>query len=180
MSASITWLVVNDDDVQRAREVLRTLKQEGMLDELGFGPMQSAFADWFYPATNTIMTRPRYLYFVAAIYKHIEASRDSRSPGKVARELQDDLRQVLVASGMEGVFGTRAGADVKRLPSNVYWSALRELGVFRRRTFESAYLAELGNRPKRRHVDDDGRPLGSEPASHRPRRARARRHRGAG
>jgi hypothetical protein len=41
---------------------------EGSLDELGFGIIREASADLYFPATSTIMTRPRYFILVPSVY----------------------------------------------------------------------------------------------------------------
>ena len=45
---------------------------DNTLDELGFGILRDAFADVFFPGTNTIMTRTRYLVFVPALCLVVE------------------------------------------------------------------------------------------------------------
>ncbi len=73
----IGWLDLGDADQARARDYLTGFKTEGTVDELGFGIMRDALADEFFPATNTIMTRTRYLVFVPALYLMIERERVS-------------------------------------------------------------------------------------------------------
>jgi hypothetical protein len=95
--ASIEWVDLSLDDVRQAKEFLRSLQDEGVLDELGFGILQSAIADQLYPATNTQMTRSRYLFFLPAIYEVLERElrrrviRSSQLPQR-AIQLQDALR----------------------------------------------------------------------------------------
>ena len=51
------------DDQRPAKNFIAQFNADNTLDELGFGVL--AFAEIFFPATNTIMTRTRYLIFVA-------------------------------------------------------------------------------------------------------------------
>ena len=161
--ASIDWMDLSLDDVRQAREFLRGLQDEGVLDELGFGIMQSAFADRFYPATNTQMTRSRYLYFLPAIFAVVEreVQRRLRRPGDVAQrvlELQDALRAGLVENEDTGVIGRDAKELITRPPASIYWSALGELAILAQPLSERSLLKEVAARSGRRAVveDDDG------------------------
>ena len=86
MIPSFGWLDLSDAEQRRAREYLRQFRTEGTIDELGFGIIRDALADVFFPATSTIMTRTRYLIFVAAIFMCIENER--LSGGNAARRLK--------------------------------------------------------------------------------------------
>ena len=70
---SISWVDFSPEDLRRARDPTKGMQPKGVLDELGFGILQSAMADRLYPATTTVMTTSRYLYFVPAIYSHARA-----------------------------------------------------------------------------------------------------------
>ena len=72
--SGIGWLSSSSAEIARARDVLKSLTPGGVIDELGFRILQGAFADQFYPAVTTPMTRARYLVFVSAIYQHLERS----------------------------------------------------------------------------------------------------------
>jgi hypothetical protein len=143
-------------------EILRRFGQEGTLDELGFGVMRDAFADVFFPATNTIMTRTRYLIFIPAICLTIE--RDQLSGSQAARRLkglEDQLREVLVKTEGRDVIGSEAKEKLKRYPSRIYWSALRQLGIFQHAHWSQRYYHEHLGRfyaAKRPSKDDDGLP----------------------
>jgi hypothetical protein len=54
------WLDLGEEGRRRAIDYLSQFKADNTLAELGFGILRDAFADIFYPATNTIMTRTRY------------------------------------------------------------------------------------------------------------------------
>ena len=70
---------------------------DNTLDELGFGILGDAFADVFFPATNTIMTRTRYLVFIPALCLVVEQERlfrQRRFAGRMT-ELENGLRESL-------------------------------------------------------------------------------------
>lgn len=66
---ALTWLASSTAEIARARDILKSLQPTGVIDELGFLMLQGAFADRFYPAIVTPMTRARYLILVPAIYQ---------------------------------------------------------------------------------------------------------------
>jgi hypothetical protein len=167
--SSLSWLSFSSAEVAQARDLIRSLKEEGVLDELGFLALTAAFADRFYPATSTIMTRSRYLFLVPAAYRHIEHRRDRKrlDIGNLARELQDQLRAALAENERVGVIGRDAKARVQRPPSNVYWASLQELQIFRWEMSERAYQQDLSGETGGTNIrDDDKAAFGeeSEPA----------------
>ena len=72
LRTSIWWLDFSEEDQRRARKYLAQFKGDTTLDELGFEIIRDAFADLFFPCTNTVMTRTRYLIFVPALCLIIE------------------------------------------------------------------------------------------------------------
>jgi hypothetical protein len=168
MIPSFGWLDLSDTEQWRAREYLRQFRVEGTIDELGFGIVRDALADIFFPATNTIMTHTRYLFFVAASFLRIERERLSGAKAaKRLKELEDSLRQILTPAGsgaasearLRGVIGASAKDDLQRYPSSIYWNSIKRLGLFLRpRWGLTYYLDHLADHykaitPRR---DDDG------------------------
>ncbi|MGE3507784.1 MAG: DUF6361 family protein [Vicinamibacterales bacterium] len=155
----VSWLDFRSDDLTRAKEFINSLEGEGVLDELGFLSLFSAFADIFYPATTTVMSAPRYLYFVSGIYRQLEREKHVRSSNvaQEARERQDELREVLAPVERLGVIGREAKSNVKQLPATVYWSALRRLGLFKPNLSDRAYHEAFDDirKAKRGFADDD-------------------------
>lgn len=156
--AGIAWLSSSSAEIARARAVLRALKPAGVLDELGFLVLFSAFADRFYPATNTVMTRARYLVFVPAIYRYIEESRKAagKDADRVARDLQFKLSEALLKNETSAI-GRDKGRDIVRPPSNIYWNALADLGIANQRISEASYQERLSDDSVGQRVlrDDD-------------------------
>jgi hypothetical protein len=102
--------------------------------------MRDALADVFFPATNTIMTRTRYLVFVPALYQKVEQEQvfGTQAAARM-KALENLLRAALDRPGVFGVIGRRAKEDLARYPSNVYWSALKQLGIFLRPRWSQSY-----------------------------------------
>jgi hypothetical protein len=157
--AGIGWLSSSSAEITRARGVLDALKKPGVIDELGFLMLNGAFAERFYPAVTTIMTRARYLIFIPAIYQHIEQSRKGvgRDVDKLSRDLQFDL-SVALSKNEKSFIGREGGRSLIRVPSTVYWGALESLGIARRGLSESSYQRRLAEGAFGVQVsqDDDG------------------------
>jgi hypothetical protein len=134
MQPTLAWLDFNTAERERTQRVLALLDQREARDELGLGGIRDSFSDYLFPGTSTIQTRLRYLFFVPWIYQDLDRR---RTPGREvvarARKIELDLTQPLLdAHGPEaGVFGRIAKEKLKRLPSSVYWAALRQYGIRR-------------------------------------------------
>ena len=150
-NVQIGWLDLSDAEQRRAREYLRQFRTEGTIDELGFGIIRDALADVFFPATSTIMTRTRYLIFVAAAFMRIERERLSGGySAKKLKQLEDGVRKILTREvatetekdEMRGVIGATSKEDLQRYPSIIYWSALKRLGIFQRTQWGLTYYLD--------------------------------------
>ena len=128
---SVGWLDLSEEDRRRAKEYLSQFNEENTVDELGFGILRDAFADVFFPATSTTMTRARYLVFLPALCLLVEREkRAGRAAEQRLTELENELRKSLEKQESSGVIGTVAKESLRRYPSSVYWSSLRRLGIF--------------------------------------------------
>lgn len=162
LRSTVSWVSASSAAIAAARTILRECGPSDVLDELGFRVLTSAFSEQLYPATNTLMGRARYLIFVPAIYWHMEHSRVAagRSADSLARSLQSGLCLILreTEGPGVGVIGEEKGEDLLRVPSNIYWTALGELGFAVERVSENAYQDRLeqGQRKERLRRDDDG------------------------
>ncbi len=159
-SLCIGWLDLGEEEQRRAREYLAQFKADNTLDELGVGILRDAFADVFFPATNTIMTRTRYLMFVPAPCLLVEKEKLSGSAaGQRLNHYENRLREALSTEESSDVIGNRAKEDLQRYPSSIYWNASRRLGLFLRPIWGLAYyhdhLSEFyaATKPEK---DDDG------------------------
>ncbi len=126
LSSYLGWIDFSEEDQKRAQDYLRSLS-EGTLDELGFGIIRDAFADLFFPATSTIMTRARYFILVPSIYL---AALEQGDSGAGARRKCDRmelaLRKQLIANN---AIENYRKEEVKRYPASIYWAGLRRLGI---------------------------------------------------
>jgi hypothetical protein len=159
---TLAWLDFNTAERERTQRVLALFEEREARDELGLGGIRDSFSDYLFPGTSTIQTRLRYLFFVPWIYQELERRRTpAREVVDRARKMELALTQPLLeAHGPEaGVFGRIAKEKLKRLPSSVYWAALRQYGICRypggrenfHRDFES-----LWRRHQRGREESDG------------------------
>ena len=162
---AVTWLDFRADDLSQARSFIRSLQDEGVIDELGFLALLGRFSDLLHPATTTLMRSARYFYFVAGIYRLLEREgARSSQVSHLARQRQDELKDVLAAHETVGVIGQEAGIDLRQFPSLIYWSGLRKLGMFTANLSESAYQEQFDDirRSRRGYQDDDKTPQAPE------------------
>src|SRR5215475_1116309 len=103
---AVTWLDFRADDLSQARDFIRSLQEEGVIDELGFLALQERFSDLLHPATTTPMRSARYFYFVAGIYRQLEREGvRSTQVALLAQQRQNALATVLAVKEKVGVIG---------------------------------------------------------------------------
>lgn len=131
MPSTLTWLDVSDRERKRALDVIDMFRDSDTRDELGLGAIRDGFADAFFPGTSTIQTRAAYFLMVPWTYRRIE-EKLSGSSRIAAHARNEEIRLIdaLAKDGdLEGVIGQDARKNLKRLPSEVYWSGLQRWGI---------------------------------------------------
>jgi hypothetical protein len=143
--SSLTWLDYSEHERRQAMEIVDLLGEDDTRDELGLGTIRDALADLLFPGTSTIQTRARYFLFVPWTCLELERRKiTSAAAADYGRVLQGKLCGALRAGGeTEGVIGFRAGVNVRRLPSETYWSGLRRWDVSRFAGSEPDYRRSL-------------------------------------
>ena len=141
LEPALTWIDLTSRDRDQMRRVIDLLSEQGTVDEMGLGTIRDAFADALFPGTSSIQTRLRYVLFIPWIYRQLESKRRSGAEiEREAREAELALVGPLKKSGdTEGVIGARAGAELSRLPSDVYWAGLVRWGIFQHPQSQSWY-----------------------------------------
>lgn len=131
------WIDFSKTERSKVLSVLDMLSESGVLDELGIAPIRDGFSNIFFPGTSTIQTRAKYFFIVPYALKDMELSTET-NPGKIQSSFDAKERasaEVLVAlhPGATGIIGKNAlaaGKWVKRSPADIYWSGLRQYGIF--------------------------------------------------
>jgi hypothetical protein len=145
MSATLTWLDHDAADRERMNRILALFRERDTRDELGVGVIRDLLADEFFPGTSTIQTRLRYMLFVPWIYQELEAE-GCPSSGLATRARKREVELVKALSESDdndGVFGKRAGGDLRRLPSSVYWAGLGIWNIRRFKGSQEQYQAAM-------------------------------------
>ncbi|MBP9735501.1 MAG: hypothetical protein KBD82_07700 [Rhodoferax sp.] len=136
--SQVGWVDFSSTDRDRVKQVLGQLNEPGTLDELGIGALRDAFADRMFPGFSTIQTRAKYLITVPRMirdYLLLSTSDQRRTKlDKYLRERENELARVLTKLHGEsetGIIGSTKidTGGVARLPSSVYWGALRVWGL---------------------------------------------------
>lgn len=130
MPSTITWLDYSSKDQEDVRALIRGLEERGTLDDLGIGTIRDAISNGLFPGTSTIQTRARYFLFIPWIFRRAEED----YPGKLVEKAGDMERSLIGAfdhaDDREGLIGRDAGVHIRTLPSSIYWSGLRNYGIF--------------------------------------------------
>ena len=145
------WVEISDAALRRLRRELEQ-KGQGVVDEMGVLAIHAGYADYFFPGTSVLQTRPRYLFFVCWNFLWLASK---RVPAGRLKKQKDEcdlwLTSQLVAAGkrqlppgaarsnMDGIIGVRVfGEDPPRLPAQrvdfIYWTALRRWGFYKSST----------------------------------------------
>ena len=145
MTSSLTWLDYSERDRRRAFDVIDLFRETSTVDELGLASVRNSFSDLFFPGTSTVQTRACYFLLVPWTFLRLERlGVPSSDAAERARWEELNLnRRLREGTDTQGVFGTRAGDALKRLPSEVYWGGLGSWGI---RTFSGhmwAYFRSL-------------------------------------
>jgi hypothetical protein len=161
MTSTFAWLDHSEEQRRQILDVLDLFREKGTIDELGLGTIRDAFADMLFPGTSAPQTKARYFLFVPWVYLRLERQRiPSAEIARRARSAEINLIERLLTSGeSDGVIGRLARATLQRLPSNIYWTGLRRLGLCLFGGSQDTYHQSLDRfyRTSRTAVrDDDG------------------------
>lgn len=159
LESSLSWLDYAEDDRRKMMEIVSLFKLRETRDELGLGSIRNIFAEHLFPGTGTMQTRARYFLIVPWIYQRLEKSEAK------ATSVRDQLRQqesrnisVLLESETDGVIGRVSGAEITRMPSNIYWYGLFRWGIFQSDTSQNQYQrfieATRGRQQIREYIED--------------------------
>lgn len=161
--AGLHWLASSERERQQALEIARALQQKESRDELGIGSVRDAIADLLFPGTSTLHTRARYFLLVPWSYRQAAAHRGTSTLAARVRSAEAQLIATLKASDHnEGLIGRDAGADLKRMPSTLYWRGLHVWNIRVVGGPQSVIERIVGRGAATRLADDDGEALDGE------------------
>lgn len=148
------WIDFSKEDKSNAINVIHSLNEPGVLDELGFGVLRNAFANDFFPGTSTLHTRSKYLYLIPyLLFEFQKKCADGKYPvngnaSSFIKRIREDIdaeekktKNLLLKKGdLEGVIGSSTTDEkywVERTPLIIYWSGLRTFGFFENARYSS-------------------------------------------
>src|SRR5882672_7534989 len=132
MVGFLAWLDASEAERRRMLDVVELFREQDTRDELGVAPIRDALSGLFFPGAIVPQTRARYYLFVPWMYLHLEEkSTPSSKIARTAREYEGHLIETLKRLPDMGVIGRQSGADIRRLPSQVYWPGLVEWRICR-------------------------------------------------
>ena len=152
------WIDFSRQDKADAINIINSMKEKGVLDELGFGALRQAFANCFFPGTSTIQTRAKYFFIVSYIlqdfissvsasendFQKFIANSQNKISGNGGRE--NRVGKLLVENAGDderlGIIGSRSikgGKWVERTPLSIYWNGLRTFQFFQSANLNFTY-----------------------------------------
>ena len=111
----IGFVSFNQEALNRANKVMKLLKGQGAIDELGLGRIRDAFSNMMFPGLSTLQTHAKYFLLMPSLYAYLEKTRisDSREARAKVRENEVALTERLIEGSPEGTTGI-IGADTLR------------------------------------------------------------------
>jgi hypothetical protein len=155
--STLTWLDFSDAERKRALQVVELLGRPETRDELGLGAIRDAFANTLFPGMSTVQRRARYFLFVPWTFREAEQRWAGRTDAleRTRRTELQLIEPLLQAGETDGVIGSSARANLKQVPSMIYWQGLARWGIRR----VEGTREQWGRAVMRSHgtaIDDDG------------------------
>lgn len=133
------WIDYSREERNKIIHILRNLRTQSAVDELGIGTIRDAFSNLLFPGISILHTRAKY--YVLIPYLFHDAKSESFKKSSEVRTWIEKQQDVLVktlltnsAPGTSGIIGGRtyqAGGSVKYKPSGTYWNGLKTWGIVR-------------------------------------------------
>jgi hypothetical protein len=131
----IGWIDFSALERSKVLSIIDLLSEDGTLDELGIAPIRDGFTNIFFPGTSTIQTRASH--FLIVLYAFLEKERSKETNPRIIRERLNEMErkceEVLLKNSDDGVIGRlvlKSGCWVKRPLVDIYWSGIRQYGIF--------------------------------------------------
>ena len=130
MTSTFGWLDADAEQRRRMLELVDLFRDQGTVDEIGIGTVRDALSNTLFPGTSVLHTRLKYVLFVPWLMQRATHRQSAGEMAEEFRRLEYRLIDSLLAGGeRQGVMGNTARANLKRLPSHAYWSALGAWGI---------------------------------------------------
>ena len=164
----VQWLDFSSVERDNVLDLLAAQKDKSTQDELGVGLVRDAIADHMFPPLSTIQTRAKYFLYVPWILRALERGNvGAERLVPMLRQREIKLIGALLDSEAEdkqGLIGRESREATKRLPSSIYWSGVRRLGIFQGAGSLAEYLNDLPEarlERRSRQVEPEGVEMGN-------------------
>lgn len=164
----IGFVSFNQEALNRANKVMKLLKGQGAIDELGLGRIRDAFSNTMFPGMSVLQTHAKYFLLMPALYSFLEKTRiaDVREARTIVRDQEIRMTYRLMdgsAKDTTGIIGAdmlrRGEGYVKYDPTYVYQAGMEIYGLIPRGGNIYATLAERSaiyqNSPKKHKGNDE-------------------------
>lgn len=143
---SIGWIDFSKDERNKVLNVIHLLDEQGAVDELGIGTIRDAFADYFFPGTSTVQTRAKYFLIVPYVLLEAGSGKYGSDMSSIFRRIDNEertCRDILIKTCSDGVIGSQDPKSwVLRTPSNIYWTGIKRLGIFKENLSVKEYIQQ--------------------------------------
>ena len=164
----VQWRDFSSVERDNVLDLLAAQKDKSTQDELGVGLVRDAIADHMFPPLSTIQTRAKYFLYVPWILRALERGNvGAERLVPMLRQREIKLIGALLDSEAEdkqGLIGRESREATKRLPSSIYWSGVRRLGIFQGAGSLAEYLNDLPEarlERRSRQVEPEGVEMGN-------------------
>jgi len=129
--STFVWIDHSEKQRRQVLEAIDQFREKDTRDELGTASIRDALSDLLFPGTGALQTRARYFLFVPWMYQQMESRKiPSSDVSRKVREFEIRLIDALAESeDSHGTIGIEARANLQRVPSSIYWNALRSLRI---------------------------------------------------
>jgi hypothetical protein len=132
MASTFAWLAVDTEQRRRMMEAVELFRDQGTIDDLGIGAIRDGISDTLFPGTSTLHTRLRYVLFVPWLLEIAAQKETAEQMAWAFHDIERDFIDALkrgMGDAKEGIIGRRAGRNLQRVPSAVYWGTLISWGI---------------------------------------------------
>lgn len=140
MPSTISWLDTTAEQQRIAREMVSLFMRSESRDELGVAQIRDVLSNWLFPGTSVLQARARYFILIPWCYQ-IAEERSRRIQSKsIDQHVRDVQREMIVTMKRDfpsaaGLIGKDAGASIKALPRDLFWSGLVTFDIRRSESY---------------------------------------------
>ena len=143
MTSFLSWLDTDSRQRDQAMAVLDAFRDKGTVDELGVGSIRDAITQQLFPGSSVLHTRAKYFLFIPWLVADAMRAKDAESAAGELRRGEVRLIDALADSDdRQGLIGGQARGRLRRMPSAMYWAALRNYGIHTSRASIGGLLRE--------------------------------------